>query len=287
MDGDTLDASNLHRQTLYALQDTGRPKALLAAERLRALNPEVDVRPYVENASRQNLSGIAAGYDVIVDCSDNFTARFLVNDVAVTLGKPAVLASVYQYEGQLQVVTANSACLRCLWPEGTADGTVGNCAQAGVLGPVPGVLGSLQALEVLKVILDIDSPARSSVILVDLRTLESQHLTTKRATNCPAHCLNALQSESGADDDIGISITLPTSDWIVVDVREPNEVAAQPLPGPSVHIPLGQLLDHPEKLADNSKYLCVCARGKRALAASKALRLAGRDAVYLIGGYPG
>jgi rhodanese-related sulfurtransferase len=148
-------------------------------------------------------------------------------------------------------------------------------------------LGSLQALEVLKVILDIDSPARSSVILVDLRTLDSQHLTAKRASNCPSHCSNALQSDSAADDDLGISITLPTSDWIVVDVREPNEVAAQPLPGPSVHIPLGELLDNPGKLADNAKYLCVCARGKRALAATQALRRTGRDAVYLIGGYPG
>jgi adenylyltransferase/sulfurtransferase len=289
MDGDTLDASNLHRQTLYTLQDTGRPKVLLAAERLRALNPEVDIRPYAEHATRQNLGGIAAGYDVIVDCSDNFTARFLVNDVAVTLGKPAVLASVYQYEGQLQVVSTGSACLRCLWPDGTRDGTVGNCAQAGVLGPVPGVLGSLQALEVLKVILDIDSPARTGVVLLDLRTLESQHLNAKRSTNCPEHCETALRTsdDAGVDGEISISATLPTSDWTVVDVREFDEVAAQPLPGPSIHIPLGQLLDNPGQLSADEQYLCVCARGKRALAAATALRRAGRNAVSLTGGYPG
>jgi adenylyltransferase/sulfurtransferase len=287
MDGDTLDPSNLHRQTLYSLQDTGRSKALLAAERLRTLNPEVDIRPYVEHASPQNLSGIAAGYDVVVDCSDNFTTRFLVNDVAVTLGKAAVLASVYQYEGQLQVVTAGSACLRCLWPDGTRDGTVGNCAQAGVLGPVPGVLGSLQALEVLKVILEIDSPARTGVILVDLRTLESRRLTSRRAADCPEHCAVALGGKVDADDHLGVVATLPTTDWVVVDVRELNEVTAQPLPGPSIHIPLGQLLDHPEQLAADARYLCVCARGKRGLEAAKALRRAGRNAMALTGGYPG
>jgi adenylyltransferase/sulfurtransferase len=196
MDGDTLDASNLHRQTLYTLQDTGRPKVLLAAERLRALNPEVDVRPYAEHATRQNLGGIAAGYDVIVDCSaDNFPARFLVNDVAVTLGKPAVLASVYQYEGQLQVVSTNSACLRCLWPDGTRDGTVGNCAQAGVLGPVPACWAACRRLR----------SSRSSSILIHplapvlfswiCGRLESQHLKAKRSTNCPEHCETALRAE--------------------------------------------------------------------------------------------
>lgn len=283
MDGDTLDASNLHRQTLYALTDVGRPKALLAADRLRALNPEVDVRPYVEHAAGANLAGIAAGYDVIVDCTDNFSARFVINDVAVTLAKPAVLASVYQYEGQVQVIDAHSACLRCLWPDGARDGTVGNCAEVGVLGPVPGVLGSLQALEVLKVILGIDSPARGAVIIVDLRTLECRRIAARRAADCPAHCITG--APSAQPETIAVALHLPVAGWTVVDVRESAEVAAAPLPGASLHLPLGRLLDDPTQLPEGGRYLCVCARGLRALTAAKALRRAGRDAAALAGGY--
>ena len=127
----------------------------------------MDVRPYVEKATADNLPGIAGGFDVIVDCTDNFTARFLINDVAMTLGKPAVLASVYQYEGQLQVVEPGTACLRCLWPDGTRDGTVGNCAEAGVLGVLPGIVGSIQALEVIKVLLGIGEPLIGRILSVD------------------------------------------------------------------------------------------------------------------------
>jgi adenylyltransferase/sulfurtransferase len=285
LDGDDLDASNLHRQTLYTLLDVGRPKALLAAERLRALNPEVDVRPHTEHASRSNLAALAAGYDVIVDCTDNFSARFLINDVAVSLAKPAVLASVYQYEGQIQVVDVGSACLRCVWPNGTRDGVVGNCAEAGVLGPVPGVLGSLQALEVLKVILGIDSPARSGVVLVDLRSLETQRLATRRSADCPTHCLSTARPEAATAPEMTVS--LPTDEWIVVDVRELSEVSGLPLPGSSLHIPLGQLLDDPHQLSAGPRYLCVCSRGKRGLAAATALRRIGLDAASLAGGYPG
>ncbi len=284
MDGDALEPSNLHRQTIYALADVGRAKALLASERLRALNPEVDVRPYVEQATLETLPGIAGGYDIIVDCTDNFTARFLINDVSVRLRKTAVLASVYQYEGQLQVVDEGSACLRCLWPDGTRDGTVGNCAEAGVLGPVPGVLGSLQALEVMKVILGIDSPARGGVILVDLRSLESRRLATRKELDCPQHCDAPSLTEA---TDLSIAVTLPTLDWTVLDVREMTEVAEQPLPCASVHVPLARLLDDPSQLPDGVRYLCVCSRGVRSLAAARALRRAGREAASLANGYPG
>jgi sulfur-carrier protein adenylyltransferase/sulfurtransferase len=282
MDGDTLDASNLHRQTLYALDDVGQSKALLAAQRLRALNPEVDVRPYVERATDTNLAAIAAGYDVIVDCTDNFAARFAINDTAVRLAKPAVLASVYQYEGQLQVVRVGDPCLRCLWPDGTRDGIVGNCAEAGVLGPVPGVLGCLQALEVLKVILGMTSPAQGAVILIDLRTLDSRRIGAQRADDCPSHCSLTTDAHTV---DLERSVTLPTAEWTVVDVREHTEVALAPLPGRSLHIPLGQLLDDPEQLPLGQRYLCVCARGKRALTAATALHRVGRDAASLAGGY--
>ena len=288
LDGDVLDASNLHRQTLYALADVGRPKALLAAARLRALNPEVDARAYVERAERGTLAALAAAYDILVDCSDNFSTRFLVSDVAVGLGKTAVLASVYQYEGQLQVVTDGGVCLRCLWPEATADGVVANCAEAGVLGPVPGVLGSLQALEVLKCVLGLATPASDGIVLVDLRTLEMRRIGAQRAPECRAGACQRLPSAAPAEN-----LELPATafasataeGYTVIDVRDAGERAETPAPGPHRHVPFDRLLEDPRQLDAAGRYLILCARGQRSKAAAAALRHAGiRDAWSLRGG---
>jgi sulfur-carrier protein adenylyltransferase/sulfurtransferase len=291
VDGDILEPSNLHRQTLYALGDVGRPKALLAAERLRALNPEVDVRAYAERADRERLPALAAGYDVLVDCSDNFTTRFVVNDVAVGLGKAAVLASVYQYEGQLQVLKPGGACLRCVWPEATRDGLVGNCAEAGVLGPVPGVLGSLQALEVLKLVLGLPSTAEDAVVLVDLGTLEARRIRASRAACCAGRdCVRlpgaagAIETESAIELDVATLDDAAANDYVVVDLRDPNEVALEPAPGPHLHIPLDRLLDDPAQLDAARRYLLLCARGQRSRAAALTLRQAGLRSVWSLRG---
>src|SRR5207253_1203282 len=147
VDADRLEPSNLHRQTMYALADVGKPKAELAAARVRALNPDVDVRTHVLRLDSRTAPELVEQHDLIIDCTDNFAAKFLLNDVCVESGKPVIFSSVYQYEGQLQVVRPDrgGACLRCVWPDATRDGIVGNCAEAGVLGPVPGTFGSLQA----------------------------------------------------------------------------------------------------------------------------------------------
>src|ERR1700733_4075828 len=143
VDADRLEASNLHRQPLYSFDAIGQPKAQLAAARLRALNPDVDVQIYGLRLTAANAVELISGWDLVIDCTDNFSTKFLINDVCVSARKPAILSSIYQYEGQLQVIRpdAHGACLRCIWPEATRDGLVGNCAEAGVLGPVPGVLG--------------------------------------------------------------------------------------------------------------------------------------------------
>ncbi len=289
VDGDVLEPSNLHRQTLYALGDTGRPKALLAAERLRALNPEIDVRAYPERADRERLPALAADYDVLVDCSDNFTTRFVVNDVAVALGKAAVLASVYQYEGQLQVLKPGGACLRCVWPEATRDGLVGNCAEAGVLGPVPGVLGSLQALEVLKLVLGLPSAAEDAVVLVDLGTLETRRIRAPRAAACVGRdCarLPGIVSEEAPAVEVDISTLdeAAAGHYVVVDLRDSNEVALEPAPVPHLHIPLDQLLTDPAQLDSAGRYLLLCARGQRSRAAALALRSAGLPSVWSLRG---
>jgi adenylyltransferase/sulfurtransferase len=293
VDADVLDASNLHRQTLYSLADVGRPKALLAAERLKALNPEVDVRAFVERADAARLPALAADFDVLVDCSDNFATKFLVNDVALALGKPAVLASVYQYEGQLQVVKPGGACLRCVWPEATRDGLVGNCAEAGVLGPVPGVLGSLQALEVLKLVLDLPTQLGEAVVLLDLGTLETRRVRARRAADCATSHVSRLAAESNAasvrdEPPLELEVTslarATDEGYVVVDLREPQEIAAEPAPGPAVSIPMGRLLDDPAQLDAARPYLLLCASGRRSGAAAEALRRAGLVRVWSIRG---
>ena len=191
VDHDTVQSPNLHRQPLYALADIGRPKVEAAAERLTAYNPTVSVVALALRFDEGNAGQLAAAADVIVDCTDNFASKFLANDAAMRAGVPAVLASVYQYEGQLQVVRADrgGSCLRCQWPEATRDGLVGNCEQAGVLGPVPAVLGQLQAMEVLKLLLGLPGQLRDEVLLVDLLETSQRRLAAPRNPDCAGRCV--------------------------------------------------------------------------------------------------
>jgi adenylyltransferase/sulfurtransferase len=291
VDADRLEASNLHRQTLYALADVGAPKAELAAARIAALNPEVDVRAHVVRLAAENAAAIIAPYDLVIDCSDNFATRFLLNDVGMQLNKPVVLASVYQYEGQLQVVRAHpdAACLRCVWPEATRDGVVGNCAQAGVLGPVPGVLGSLQALEALKILLDLPGQLGDEVLIVNLLTLSSTKLRTQRPSECRGRvCVHInIQKEDSSVNEESLEVAFASLDdaaaqgFVVVDVREPQELEAWPTPCRSArHIPMRTLLYGDSALAVDGKYLLVCAVGQRSLAAAGELRARGMRAVF-------
>ena len=290
VDDDTLDASNLHRQTIYSLADCGRPKALLAAERIRSLNPEVDVRPYVERASEKNLTALSEAYDILVDCSDNFSTRFAVNDAAVKLQKMAVVASVYQYEGQIQVIRPNGACLRCLWPKATLDGTVGNCAEAGVLGPVPSILGSLQALEVLKLILNLPSPATHSLILIDLLSLEVRRVEARRAAECAGRtCQRIPQPLLTSDTEPLELLARPLQLYVdegytLIDLRDDKELAAEPLHVDNQCILAMSLISKPQQLDSNSRYLLLCSRGQRSLAATKAVRAAGISAAWSMQG---
>jgi adenylyltransferase/sulfurtransferase len=287
VDADTLDASNLHRQTMYDLADVGRPKAALAAERLHALNPEVNARTHLERFTAANAASLLADYDLVVECSDNFATKFLVNDAALAASKPAVFASVYQYEGQLQTyrATEDSACLRCIWPEATRDGLVGNCAEAGVLGPVPGVLGTLQALEVMKLLLGMPALG-NEMVLIDLLTLEQRKLRTSRRADCN-HAPQIAAAPSVANLEVSYTDLQPALNegFEVIDVRELHEVHAKPVPrAPSTHIPLGSLVASHDRLDRNARYLIVCASGKRSRAAAQLLREQGFQQVYSLKG---
>jgi sulfur-carrier protein adenylyltransferase/sulfurtransferase len=291
IDADQLEASNLHRQTLYALSDVGRPKAELAAARVRALNPEVESAAHVVRLTGANATALIERYDLVIDCSDNFATRFILNDVCMRLQKPLILASVYQYEGQLQVVRArpDAACLRCVWPEATRDGLIGNCAQAGVLGPVPGVLGSMQALEALKLLLDLPGQLGNEVLVVNLLSMSITKLRSQRAAECRgAACVHVNnQTEESAVDEESLEVAFTSLDdataqgFVVVDVREPQELQAWPTPCKSArHIPMRTLLYGDSALDVDGKYLLVCAVGQRSLAAASALRARGMRAVF-------
>ncbi len=297
VDGDKLEPSNLHRQTWYALADCGEPKAILATKRVQALNPEVRVDSHVVRLDAANAETLASNYDLILDCTDNFATKFLLNDLALRLRKPVLFASVYQYEGQLQVVRGDDAspCLRCVWPQATRDGLVGNCAEAGVLGPVPGVFGSLQALEALKLLLGLEGLAADEMLVFDLVTLNAQRLRAKRAVNCDAHARGGAVTAAPAGaqaEPIDISFTSIEAanerGFTVVDVRDSRERDAEPLPLPSLHLPMSRLLADAGALQLDRAYLLVCATGKRSNAAAELLRSQGfRHCRSLRGGVKG
>lgn len=293
VDGDRVEASNLHRQPLYALADVGRPKAEVAVERLAALNPDIRVQPHAIRLDAANAAGLLALGEVVVDCSDNFRTKFLVNDAAVLAGKPAVLASIHQYEGQLQVARpdAGGACLRCVWPEATRDGLVGNCAESGVLGPVPAVLGSLQAMEVLKLLLDLPGQLTDEVLLIDLLSLEQVRLRARRAAECQGgRCRRIgvlVAGTPAAELELRVSLaTAIAQGYRIIDIRGADEIDSAPLPVPQVEAwALQRLLElGPSSLDRAQRYLVVCARGVRSRAAVEGLRAAGLANIHSLAG---
>ena len=288
VDDDRLDPSNLHRQPLYALADVGRPKVQLAADALARLNPQIKIEPHLERFTADNAARFLAGYDVVIDCSDNFRTKFLINDAAVLAGKPAVFASLYQYEGQIQVYKPQPghACLRCLWPEATADGVVGNCAEAGVLGPVAGSLGAMQAVLALQILLGIGGQLRGELLLVDFMRFSTLTLKAPRRQECRApHCalIHELEHE---ERELEVRLEsfeeAAARNWVIVDIRGDEEVAAVPTPGRHIH--MTDLLAEPAVLSVSEHYLLVCATGTRSLAAARALRRAGYSVRSLAGG---
>jgi adenylyltransferase/sulfurtransferase len=296
VDGDRLEASNLHRQTMYALADVGKLKAELATARVRALNPDVDVRTHPVRLDAATAPEIIGQYDLVIDCTDNFSTKFLLNDLCVQKRVPVIFSSVYQYEGQIQVVRPDKdgACLRCVWPEATRDGIVGNCAEAGVLGPVPGTFGSLQAFEALKLLLDLPGQLGNEVLVLDLLTMSSSRVRTKRAATHPDHArtspaqaLTQAQATNAAPLEVDFASLdeARAAGFEIIDIREPQELEEIPTPTRNArHIPMAQLLHGNPAFTPNGKTLLVCASGRRSLAATQELRSRGINAVYSLRG---
>ena len=293
VDGDWVDASNLHRQTLYTAMDVGQRKVDAAARRISAVNPTLNVRTYAEPLHAGNAEAVFAEYDLIVECTDDMRSRYLTSDAAVLTGKPVVFASIYQYEGQLHIYTgqADAPCLRCLWPTMPDPATVGTCAEAGVLGPVPGVLGAMQAVEALKLLLDLPGARRDSLVLVDLLELSTRHIALPKGATCNhAGCAAAARqalNEARASESLELHFEhlhdALAAGYQLVDVREPAEVAAQPLSAASRPLPSGQIAEEACSFAPG-RYLLVCASGRRSLHAAQTLRASGVEAYSLAGG---
>jgi len=288
VDADSLDASNLHRQPIYALRDVGGPKVDLARTAVAEINPSVRVETHAARLDAGNALDLIRSYDIVVDCSDNFRTKFLINDAAVLVHKPAVFASVYQYEGQLQVYKPDPghACLRCLWPDAVADGVVGNCAEAGVLGPVPGAFGTLQAMLCLKILLQMSGQLEGELLLLDFTNFTSLKLKAPRRAECVAPACAHIRELTREDADIemvlGSLAAAAERGLEVIDIRTAEEVAARP--AGARHIPMADLLANPKLLEPARDALLVCATGKRSLAAARQLRKRGIAVHSLSGG---
>jgi adenylyltransferase/sulfurtransferase len=288
VDADALDASNLHRQPIYSLADVGKRKVDLAREAVARINPTVRVETHPVRLDAGNALELVRSFDVVIDCSDNFRTKFLINDAAVLAQRPAVFASVYQYEGQLQVYAPHPdhACLRCLWPGATADGVVGNCAEAGVLGPVPGAFGTLQALVTLNVLLGLPGRLAGELLLLDFTGFSSTKLKAPRRAECRAPLCALIRSIEPEPAELEMTIAsleeAAARGLEIIDIRTDAEVAERPSKGRHIAMPL--LLADPSVLPRDREILLVCASGKRSLAAARELRDRGFAARSLTGG---
>jgi adenylyltransferase/sulfurtransferase len=289
---DRLEASNLHRQVLYAAADVGQAKATLAAERLKALNPFIEIETHLARADASTLPALFAAYDVVLDCTDNFTAKYLLADAAILFGKPVVQASIHRFEGQLLTIDPDSdgGCLRCLWPEPPPEGMIGNCAEVGVLGVVPGLFGTLQAAEALKIILGLPGVLDRHLLIMDALTLATRRIARRKDADCPlcgAHpTIHELAGPGVAPYELDpADLTLDRLDHLrVVDLREPAERPEAPLPS-ALQWPFSGFDPENPPFDAAAPVLLVCGRGMRSRIAAGELRARGMKEVYsLIGG---
>lgn len=304
IDDDTVDLSNLQRQILFTESDQGLGKANTAAQRLQQLNSTTDLQIFDTRLSTDNILEIFAGFDIIVDGSDNFDTKYLINDAAVLLGLPVVYGSILGLEGQATVFWAKEGpCYRCLYPQ-PPETHIPNCAEAGTLGGIAGMIGSMQAVEACKLALGLDhcrshdlDPLIGQLFVADARNWQTQTLAVEKRADCPVCSLPANQvrlSRAQAQTCASTPAAMSLNDlqglfesgipFVLLDVREPQEWATGHLEG-ALHIPLGRLLVAPEALdaLNRQEPLVVyCQHGMRSARAVSYLREQGFDAFNLI-----
>ena len=297
VDYDTVDSSNLQRQVIHGTSTVGQLKVESARAKLLDLNPDIQVDVYNEPYTSENALRIAKDYDIILDGTDNFPTRYLTNDVAVFLGKPNVYASIYRFDGQVSVFYAKEGpCYRCLFPEPPPPGLVPSCAEGGVLGVLPGTIGTLQATEALKVLLGIGDPLIGKLLLYNALDMSFDFVKLKKNPNCrvcgpnadikelidyeefcgvPSH--DHEEGSAGANWDITateLAERVQHNHLKLVDVREPHELEISRLPN-AVNIPLGQLAARLSELDSAEEMVIFCKSGSRSARGLELLASAG------------
>lgn len=300
VDFDDVDQSNLQRQILYGDPDVGRPKVLTAAERLRAINAEIEIARHDTRLVAANAVEIVSSYDLVVDGTDNFATRYLVNDVCVLLGLPNVYGSVLRFEGQASVFAASTGpCYRCLFREPPPPGLVPSCGEAGVMGVLPGIIGSIQAAEAIKLITGAGEPLIGRLLLLDALTMIFRTIEVERDPLCPACGTGEITILRDYDDYCGgrqemtgpseitpaeLAERIQRGDAIaLIDVRQPGEWKIGRLPGARL-IPLGELQASMNTIPQDREIVVYCHTGRRSLAAAEQLTAAGYRAINLTGG---
>lgn len=307
VDNDVVEISNLQRQVLFGTRDVGRHKVDAAAERLREMNPDVTVVEHRCWLTADNATELISSYDLVVDGTDNFQTRYLVNDVCVWTGRPNVYASIYRFDGQLSIFAApNGPCYRCVFPEPPPPGSVPSCAEGGVLGVLPGVLGSLQAAEALKWICGVGDPMVGRLLLVDIengrfRTLNvdpdpdcavcGHHPTITSPIDYEAFCSPNQESMFFSSSVPEISVRelhekrQSGDDFLLLDVRNPEELTVADIGGQL--LPMGELTTRMDELEAwrQKDVVVMCRSGARSAQVVAFLNKQGFDkAVNLKGG---
>ena len=297
VDYDVVDSSNLQRQVIHGTSTIGKLKVDSAREKLLDLNPDIEVETYNEPFTSENAMRIAKDYDILLDGTDNFPTRYLTNDVAVFLGKPNVYASIYRFDGQVSVFYAKEGpCYRCLFPEPPPPGLVPSCAEGGVLGVLPGTIGTIQATEAIKILLGIGQPLIGKLLLYNALDMSFDFVKLKKNPKCRVCGPNADIHElidyeefcgvPGHDHDEGsagdgyditakdLSTRLKQNHLVLLDVREPHELEISALPG-AVNIPLGTLAARLSEIDSAQDLVVFCKTGGRSTRALELLVSAG------------
>ena len=300
VDFDKVEASNLHRQVLFGASDVGRSKVEVAKERLKEINPHINIEVHETRLTSDNALGILSDYDVVADGTDNFPTRYLINDACVMLDKPNVHGSIFQFEGQLSVFNYvdqegnRGPNYRDLFPEPPPPGLVPDCAEAGVLGVLPGIIGCLQASEVIKIITGIGQPLSGQLFLFDAQDFSTRKVKVTKNTDNPltgdnpeitelidyeAFCgiPSATNGEEETESDVPEVNVHEYKSWLdageevqLIDVREPHEVEIAEMGGEL--IPLDSVLDKAEKISRDKKVVVHCRSGVRSAKAIRQLR---------------
>jgi molybdopterin/thiamine biosynthesis adenylyltransferase/rhodanese-related sulfurtransferase len=304
VDFDVVDVTNLQRQIVHGSKDVGRPKLESARDRLKDMNPHVHVEGYETRLTSENALEIVRDYDIVIDGTDNFATRYLTNDACVILGKPNVYGSIYRFEGQSSVfATEDGPCYRCLYPEPPPPGLVPSCAEGGVLGVLPGLVGTIQATEGIKLLLGIGEPLIGRLLLIDALSMQFRTMKLRKNPNCPAcgtHEIRELIDYDqfcgiGGDplqDPHGIPEITPAElaakqqrrdDFDLIDVREPHEWAIAKIPGARL-VPLGTFTESLSSFDSARDIVVTCKMGGRSAKAVRQLQAAGFKKVWNLAG---